>query len=135
MSPARARGGHLTFAFHAGVDPELIDAFQPKKGVLAASAEPTLRVYDVNDGKPLGELEITKVENPPAGHSGVVVRAHCWEMLEGFRAGRTLRLYMSDWGPPERPREELLWPNDTRVFQVGPKPVSDREAAPSPKSK
>lgn len=131
--PGEGARGYVTFAFHAGIDSELIAAFQPKKGVLAAAAEPTLRVYDVNDGKPLGELEITRIGNPPPGHSGVVVRAHCWEMLEGFRAGRTLRLYMSDWGSPERPREELLWPNDTRVFEVGPKPVSDREAATAAK--
>jgi len=126
--PGEGAKGHVTFAFHAGIDPELIDAFQPKRGVLAAAAEPTLRVYDVNDGNSFGELEITRIEDPPPGHSGVVVRALCWEQLEGFRAGRTIRLNLSDWGPPVRPREELLWPNDTRRFQVGPKPVSDREA-------
>jgi hypothetical protein len=29
--------------------------------------------------------------------------------------------------PLERPREELLWPVDMRSFQVGPKPVADRD--------
>ena len=129
--PGEGARGHLTFAFHDGIDPELIAAFQPKRGVIAAAAEPTLRVYDENDGKPLGELEITRIDNPPPGHSGVVVKAHCWEMLEGFRAGRTLRLYLSEWGTPTRPREELLWPVDTRKFQVGPKPVADRDAEPA----
>lgn len=130
--PGEGARGHLTFAFHAGIDEELIAAFAPKSAVIAWAAEPTLRVYDaLNDAKPLGELEITRIGNPPPGHSGVEVRAHCWELLEGFRAGRTIRLALKDWSPPDRPREELLWPNDTRRFQVGPKPVSDREGVES----
>ncbi len=130
--PGEGARGYVTFAFHAGIDPELIGAFQPKRGVLAAAAEPTLRVYDANDGKPFGELEITRIENPPPGHSGVVVRAHCWELLEGFRAGRTIRLTLSDWAAPPRPREELLWPVDTRKFEVGPRAVADREGPGNP---
>lgn len=125
--PGEGARGHLTFAFHAGIDPALIAAFQPKSAVLAWAAEPTLRVHDgLNDAKPLGDLEITRIEQPPPGHSGVQVRAHCWEMIEGFRAGRTIRLALKDWNPPHRPREELMWPNDTRVFHVAPKPVADR---------
>jgi hypothetical protein len=49
-------------------------------------------------------------------------------MIEGFRAGHTIRLVLRDRAPPDRPREELLWSKDTRVFEVGPRPVSDREA-------
>ena len=60
---------------------------------------------------------ITSVKNPPPGHSGVQVRLHCWEMIEGFRTGRTIRLALKDWAPPDRPREELLWPNDARKFR------------------
>ncbi|MCB1061886.1 MAG: hypothetical protein KDN20_03070 [Verrucomicrobiae bacterium] len=131
--PGEGARGYVTFAFHAGIDPELIDAFQPKVGVTVWAAEPSLRVYDgLNDTKPFGEIEVSRIENPPPGHSGVEVRAHCWEMLEGFRAGRIIRLALTDWNPPFRPREELLWPNDTRIFQVGPKPVADREGKPQP---
>lgn len=126
--PGEGARGHLTFAFHAGIDPELITAFQPKSSVLVWAAESTLRVHDgLNDAKPVGDLEITRIDNPPPGHSGVQVRAHCWEMIEGFRAGRTIRIALKDWNPPHRPREELLWPNDTRIFKVGPKPVADRD--------
>lgn len=127
--PGEGARGHVAFAFHEGIDPELIAAFQPKSATMVWAVEPSLRVYDaLNDTRPFGDLEIRTVENPPPGHSGVEVRAHCWEMLEGFRAGRSIRIALRDWAPPERPREERLWPVDTRRFSVGPRPVADREA-------
>lgn len=126
--PGEGARGHITFAFHDGIDPELIQAFQPKSSVLMWAAEPSLRVYDMlNDTKPVNDLEITHIDHPPPGDSGVHVRMHCWEMIEGYRAGRTVRLALKDWNPGERPREELLWPVDTRSFSVRPKPVSDRD--------
>jgi len=48
-------------------------------------------------------------------------------LLEGFQAGRISRLNMTDWGPPDYLREELLWPNGSRRFKGGSKPLSDRE--------
>lgn len=126
--PGQGARGHITLAFHAGVDAELIQAFQPKSSVIIWAAEPSLRVYDaLNDTKPASDLEIMRVDYPPPGDSGVHVRLHCWEMIEGFRAGRTIRLALKDWSPGERPREELLWPVDTRSFHVGPMPVADRD--------
>jgi hypothetical protein len=124
--PGEGARGYVTFAFPAGIDPELIDAFQTKTVLKIWAAEPSLRGWD---GPAPGTVnQVTRIENPPPGHSGVEVRMHLYEMLEGFRAGRTIRLVVHAWNPPPRPREEELWPNDTRIFHVGPKPVADRDA-------
>jgi hypothetical protein len=126
--PGEGARGYVTFAFPAGIDPELIDAFQAKTTVTIWAAEPSLRGWD---GLVSGSVnEVTRIANPPPGHSGVEVRMHLYEMLEGFRAGRTILVARRDWNPPPRPREEELWPNDTRIFHVGPKPVADRDAKP-----
>jgi hypothetical protein len=126
--PGEGARGYITLALHAGIDAELLADFTPQTSLICWAAEPTLRVYDsTNDTKNADRLEISRIENPPPGHSGVQVRMHSWEMLEGFRAGRTIRIAPRDWAPGGRPREELLWPTDTRKFQVGPKPVSDRD--------
>lgn len=126
--PGEGARGYVTFAFPAGIEPELIDAFPAKTSVTLWAAESSLRGWD---GLVSGEVEkVTRIENPPPGHSGVVVRMHLYEMLEGFRAGRAILLVRRDWNPPPRPRELELWPNDTRIFSVGPKPVADRDAEP-----
>ncbi|HEY5312997.1 MAG TPA: hypothetical protein VIK18_10780 [Pirellulales bacterium] len=127
--PGEGARGYVTFAFPAGIDPELIDAFAARTLVTLWAAEPSLRGWD---GPVSGTVnEVTRIENPPPGHGGVLVQMHLYEMLEGFRAGRTILLARRDWNPPPRPREVELWPNDTRIFHVGPKPVADRDAQPS----
>jgi hypothetical protein len=128
--PGAGARGDVTFAFPAGVDRELLDAFRPKTVVNIWAAEPSLRGWD---GVVTGTVnEVARIENPPPGHSGVEVRMHLGEMLEGFRAGRTIRIAPRDWKPSPRPREEELWPNDSRIFHVGPKHVADRDAEPTP---
>lgn len=62
-----------------------------------------------------------RIENPPAGHSGVQIKLRFYEMLEGFRAGRTVRMMIRVPGVKGRPgedcpRELSLYPNDTRLF-------------------
>jgi hypothetical protein len=127
--PGAGARGYVTFAFPAGIEPELLDAFQAKTLVTIWAAEPSLRGWD---GPVSGTVNtVTRLSNPPPGHSGVEIRMHLYEMLEGFRGGRTILLALRDWNPPPRPREVELWPNDTRIFHVGPKPVADRDAPPS----
>lgn len=122
--------GNLTIALYAGVDQELIDAIQPKKSIMAVPVEPTLRSYGVH-GQGIGDIDIRRIANPPPGHSGVEIRAICWEMLEGYRAGRTIRLFRQDWEWPrtQLPREELMHPNDSRSIVVNPKPLAHREVS------
>lgn len=61
------------------INAKLIHAFQPWSSVIMWVAEPSLRVHDtMNDAKPASDLEITRIDHPPPGHSGVQVRLHCW---------------------------------------------------------
>jgi len=124
--PGAGARGYVTVTLHAGLDPELYAAFKEKSSCAIMAVEPTLRSYDDN-GKG-GDIErVTLLENPPPGSSGIQLRMHVHEMLEGFRRGRTVRLIAYGWVAPERPREERLWPVDVRVFRFGPKGVADRE--------
>lgn len=125
--PGEGARGYVTFQIHGGVDQELLAAFKEKGGAAVWAAEPSLRTYG-NDSKPGSAMEISRIENPPAGSSGLQIRMHFYEMLEGYRPGRTVRMAPGGWKLPERPREERLWPNDMRIFSVGPKPVADRDA-------
>lgn len=134
-TPGKGAEGHVTIQFHAGIAPALIDEILEGQSLTVRAAEPSLRSYDSNDGKPGHIKEVTRIENPPAGSSGVQVKFHIYEMVEGLRAGRTVRVAAKGWEIPETPREEKLWPNDLRIFQVGPRHVTDRDGPPPGVSK
>ena len=127
--PGEGARGHMTLQLHAGIDEALLDEVATATSVAVWAVEPTLRGYD-NDSKPARIVEVDRLENPAPGSSGVELRLHLYEMLEGFRRGRTVRLAPGDWPVLPRPREEKLWQKDTRIFSVGPKPVADREGPP-----
>jgi hypothetical protein len=122
--------GYLTVELFEGIDESLLVAFETENSFRMRVAEPSLRTYDINDIKPVGSPEVTRIESPAPGSSGVRVRFQCSEMVEGFRKGRTVLVFPSSWLPPQRPREERLFPNDTRIFKVGPKHVTDRDGPP-----
>ncbi len=124
--PGEGARGHMTVQLHAGLDPELIEAIKEAKSVAVWAVEPSLRGYE-NDSKPASELKIREIDNPAPGSSGVEIRMHLYELLEGFRAGRTVRIAPRDWVVPERPLEERLWPRDTRKFDVGPPSAAGRD--------
>ncbi len=129
--PGEGAAGFVTLAPAAGIEPELLDSIKPKSGLDMWPVEPSLRNWGSYASG--GVLEVTRIDHPSAGHSGLVVRVRMGEMLEGFRAGRTLRVCVRDPGgskprPSEDfPREFSLYPNDTRIFHVAPKPVADRD--------
>ena len=131
--PGEGSSGHITVALPAGIDAELMDAIKPKAGLDLWPVEPSLRNWgSFGSG---GVVEVTRIENPPAGHSGVQIKLRFYEMLEGFRAGRTVRMMVrvpNIKGRPSEdyPRELSLYPNDTRIFHVAPKPVAGREKEP-----
>lgn len=128
--PGEGAAGYVTFALASGIEPELLDAVKPKIGLDMWPVEPSLRNWGSYASG--GVQEVTHVDHPPAGHSGVQVRVKMGEMLEGFRAGRTLRVCVHEAGTKPRPSEDFprefsLYPNDTRIFHVAPKAVADRD--------
>ena len=93
-----------------GIDPKLVDEFQPETSVTAVVAEPSLRSYDqVNDRKS-GPLLEKKSVSPAPGSSGVQIVFQPSLLLEGFRPGRIVRLFPSGWPVVSIPLEERLWP-------------------------
>ncbi len=133
--PGEGARGTVTIDLPAGIAPELIEAIKLNIAIDLWPAEPSLRTWG---SLATGRVEkITNIDNPPAGHSGIQISVHFYEMLEGFRAGRTVRLGLHDWVPKgqareDYPREISLYPNDTRIFHVTPQPVADRDAEPTP---
>ena len=100
-----------------------------KRQITVWAAEPSLRAWaDVGVGGSV--VEVTKIDRPKPGSSGVQLRLHFYEMIEGFREGRTVRIALRSWDIPERPREEKLNPNDSRIFEVGPEGVTGRVGPP-----
>lgn len=132
--PNEGAKGYMTVQFHAGTDPSLIDEILKRNSAKIWAAEPTLRGYD-DDFKSGSQFEVKEYEVPEPGSSGIEVRMLVYEMLEGFRKGRTVRLASQDWKTELRPREERLWQNDLRIFKVGPKPIVDRDGPPKGKEK
>ena len=128
--PGEGASGYVTFALAAGIEPELADTIKPKTGLDMWPVEPSLRNWGSYASG--GVLEVTRVNHPPAGHSGVQVKVKMGEMLEGFRFGRILRVCVREPGSKPRPSEDFprefsLYPNDTRIFHVAPKAVADRD--------
>jgi len=128
--PNEGARGYVTIQLHAGIDPVLFDEIRNSKSIFVRAAEPTLRIYDINDLKYGHELEVTEIGSPPPGSSGIQIRFHMYEMLEGFRKGRTVRVGLKEWEIPGNPREEKLNPVDLRKFSVGPKHIVDRDGPP-----
>ncbi len=131
--PGQGASGHITVALPAGIDADLMDAIKPKVGLDLWPVEASLRNWGSYGSG--GVEEVTHIENPPAGHSGVQIKLRFYEMLEGFRAGRTVRIFLrspNNKGRPSEdfPRELSLHPNDTRIFHVVPKAVANRDKEP-----
>ncbi len=129
-TPGKGAEGHVTIELHKGTASSLLEEISQAKSIFVRVAEPTLRIYDINDLKYGRPVEVTLNESPPPGSSGIQIRFHIYEMLEGLRPGRTVRVGLKDWDIPVTPREEKLQPNDLRIFEVGPKHIVDRDGPP-----
>ena len=129
-TPGKGAEGYATVELHAGAGTELLEEIAAAKGIFLRSAEPSLRCYDTSEGQNGHELEVTRIDDPAPGSSGIRIRCRIYEMVEGIRAGRTVRVGVTGWVIPEPPREEKLWPNDIRIFSVGPKHITDRDGPP-----
>ena len=118
--PGGGNEGTLTVELYAGPDEELLSLFETEQGLRVYVAEHSLRTYDtVNDPK-VGHVTAVDVDpDPPFGSSGVRLEMKCYEMLEGYRPGRTVRVQVPGASVWERPREERLWPRDVRVLRAG----------------
>ena len=107
--------GVVTARCYAAASEAARAAFKADTDGYLAVAEPSLRTYDQgNDAKPVRYRNIETSENPPPGDSGLRLSFHMWEMLEGIRPGRTVRLWPASWPRPTLPREERLHQFDLR---------------------
>ncbi|MDF1754901.1 MAG: hypothetical protein P1U89_19090 [Verrucomicrobiales bacterium] len=130
--PGKGAKGWLTAQLYEGIDPELLEELKNAKSVLTQCVEPSLRMYNVNTSGSGRVESVTEIENPPPGCSGIELRIHFYEMQEGHRKGRTIRIAERSWFRPVLPREELLRPNDLRAFSVEPKYITGRDLPNSP---
>lgn len=115
--------GEVTVSFYHGPRKSEFDVFKPNTSGKLAVTEASLRAFrQQNDSKPVRYLEISTVEAPPPGHSGITARFHMSELLEGVRPGRTVRVFPNGWQPGPLPREEEQAPFDIRPssLQVAP---------------
>jgi len=107
--------GVVTATLYAAVSAVARDAIVPKSRGAVMVVDPTLRSHDQgNDGVAITFQDVIKDANPPPGSSGLQVRFHIGEMLEGMRPGKTVRIQAAEWPRITLPREERLSPFDVR---------------------
>lgn len=105
--------GIVTLTLFGGMDPTLYDAARaqskPGGGAALAAAEWTLRSWwQEHDNKHGPVLEVKDLPNPPPGSSGVQMRVQIRELLEGFRAGRIVRVRPNGFPNVKLPPEERV---------------------------
>jgi hypothetical protein len=101
--------GIVTITLFDGVDSSLYEELRAKAavGVYIAVAEKTLRTYwHMMDNRFGLVVEIKEIANPSAGNSGLQLRVHIDQLLEGFRPGRIVRVRPKDWPGVKLPPEE-----------------------------
>jgi len=107
--------GVVTAVCYAAMSDSARAAFKADTSGHVAVAEPSLRTYDQgNDAKAVQFRKVETLNTRPPGSSGLQVSLHVWELLEGIRPGRTVRLWPGGWSRPTLPREERLHQFDLR---------------------
>ena len=107
--------GILTVTVFAGRDTALTDEIKQGQGLRIAAAENTLRTWwGDHDYKYGPVIELKRIEQPPAGSSGIQIRMQCDELLEGFRPTRIVRLFPHNWPRIKLPPEERVKTLDDR---------------------
>lgn len=91
--------GNVTVTLFGGMDPSLYEEFLgPTGSVQVTAAAQTLRTsWQHGLGAKSSEFEVTQVENPPHGSSGIRVTFAVDFLREGFRPGHIVRVRHGSW--------------------------------------
>ena len=104
-------GAIITITLFGGMDPSLYEDMKATRetGYWVAAAEKTLRTWFHRADRKVGKvLDWKEIENPPPGSSGIQLRLKFTEVLEGYRAGRCVRLKCDRWAFVTMPFEERI---------------------------
>ena len=105
--------GIVTVTLFGGMDPTLYDLARaqakPGGGASIAAAEWTLRSWwQEHDNKNGPVLDFKDIPSPPPGSSGLQLRVHINELLEGYRPGRIVRFRPNGFPNVKLPPEERV---------------------------
>ena len=91
--------GKVTVTLFGGMDPSLYKEFMKSGGSMqVTAATETLRTsWQHGLGAKSSKFEVTQIENPPYGDSGVRVKFAIDFLREGFRPGRIVRVRHGSW--------------------------------------
>lgn len=107
--------GEVKVSFYQGFTEAESELFLEKKTGFLIVVEPNLRSHGQgSDKQAMRMLTVSPAGDVPPGHSGFVGTFHTYQLLEGVRPGRSLRLMPQEWGGGSLPREERIWPFDIR---------------------
>ena len=102
-------GGEVTVTLFGGMDPTLYEELSTSRSAKICDAATTLRTWSYHqEYSTRGRtLQVETIENPPLGSSGIQMRLQIPHMLDGFRAGRIVRL-KGPWTYVLLPADEWL---------------------------
>ena len=101
--------GSVYVTLFGGLDSSLYDELTASPSAQVAIAEPTLRTWRKDQDSQGGKLmEVNKLSHQPMGSSGIQVRVHIRQMLEGFRSGGIVRVGFKGLPTAVLPPEERV---------------------------
>ena len=104
-------GAEITITLFGNMDPSLYADLKATKdtGFWVAAAESTLRTWFHRADRKVGKvLDWKETANPPDGSSGIQMKLKFAEVLEGYRAGRCVRVKCERWAFVTMPPEERV---------------------------
>jgi hypothetical protein len=115
--------GTVYVTLFGGMDSSLYDEVCGHRAAQIAVAEPTLRTTRKDQDFQGGALmEVNKLPNPPFGSSGIQIRVHVRQMLNGFRTGGIVRVGISDFPAGVLPPEERVNGAEDRDLSLSSSP-------------